>query len=133
SPKPARVPSPPQAAQDSVSYRADTGAKRASLVRRLAEAADGYRDGKLKWVGVDRSFPHSVALVLEDTTRGQDSLRRLIRAKEVPTTCEYAPCDYRLYGPFLTPKDSGYVEDKDQEIDSIIVVTVKGKRKYYDP
>jgi hypothetical protein len=103
------------------------------LARRLAEAADGYRDGKLKWFVADRNFPHSVVLVLEDTTRGRDSLTRLIRAKKVPSTCEYGPCDYRLYGPFQTPRDSGYVEDKDGEIDSIIVVTVKGRRKYYDP
>src|SRR5262245_22313524 len=106
SPKPAQVPSPPPPAQDSlVRVRADTGAKRASLARRLAEAADGYRDSTRRWFVVDRNFPHRVALALEekDTARAQDSLRRLIQAKEVPPTCEYADCDYRLYGPFFTP------------------------------
>jgi len=133
SPTRAPVASAPALDQDSMSYKADTTPQRASLARRLAEAADGYRDGKLKWFVADRNFPHSVVLVLEDTTKGQDSLTRLIRLKKVPTSSEFGPADYRLYGPFQTPRDTNYKEIRGEEIASIVVTTVNGKRTMIDP
>jgi hypothetical protein len=92
----------------------------ASLIRRLAEAADGFRDGRDKYVVADRHFPHNVLLVSDSLDQAQDSLSR----SDVP-----AGSDYRVYGPFRTPADTDYVTR--DEIDSVVVWTASGEHKSY--
>lgn len=92
----------------------------ASLVRRVAEAADGFRDGKDKYVVADRKFPHDVLLVSNTLGEARDSLSH----SKVPPGS-----DYRVYGPFRTPADTEYV--KRDEIDSVVVWTASGARKTY--
>lgn len=93
----------------------------ASLLRRVAEAADGFRDGGDKYVVADRKFPHDVLLVAGSLDEANDSLSR---SRTPPNS------DYRVYGPFRTFPDSDYVHR--DEVDSVWVWTASGARKSYD-
>jgi hypothetical protein len=95
----------------------------ASLLRRVAEAADGYRDGEDKFVLADRRFPHKVLGVFDSLAQAQDSLSR----SKPPEGSEY-----KVYGPFRTPPDSGYVEKAGDEIVEVIVVRADKTRRSYD-
>jgi len=66
----------------------------ASLLRRLAEAVDGYRTGETLFVAAARSFPHDVAGVFTTSRQATEVARR----KGV---------DYGVFGPYFAPPDSG--------------------------
>lgn len=66
----------------------------ASLLRRLAEAVDGYRSGETLFVAAARSFPHDVAGVFTSSRQATEVARR----KGV---------DYGVFGPYFAPPDSG--------------------------
>jgi hypothetical protein len=66
----------------------------ASLLRRLAEAVDGYRTGETLFVAAARSFPHDVAGVFTTSRQAAEIARR----KGV---------DYGVFGPYFAPPDSG--------------------------
>jgi hypothetical protein len=66
----------------------------ASLLRRLAEAVDGYRTGETLFVAAARSFPHDVAGVFPSSRQATEVARR----KGV---------DYGVFGPYFAPPDSG--------------------------
>jgi hypothetical protein len=88
----------------------------ASLVRRLAEAADGFRDGKDKYVVANRKFPHHVAGVFSTLDEA-----RFVANRAGP--------DYSAFGPFRTiddPPDQSSVGD--EAVAEVIVVTKGGKR-----
>ena len=117
-------PSPPPAESQDTAPKVDTTPKSASLARRLAEAADGFRDGEIKWIVADNEFPHAVLLVSHSLQEAQGAVKR----SEADTAH-----DYRIYGPFQTSKDIGYVEREEDEIDSVIVWRHGGqKHHYYD-
>lgn len=61
----------------------------ASLLRRLAEAADAQRTGQRIWLVADPRFPHDVDTVLVSP----------------PPADLVMPPGYRVYGPYLTPRD----------------------------
>ncbi len=95
----------------------------ASLLRRVAEAADGYRDGKDKYVLADRKFPHPVLGVFDSLTQAQDSLSR-----SKPTEGS----EYKVYGPFRTTEDPPAVIVDSEEVAFVTVTTKGGKTKQYD-
>ena len=102
----------------------DSSAKSASLLRRLAEAADGYRDGRPRWVVIHRSGVqghHDVAGVFTSSEQANVEVQR-------------AGPDYAVFGPFVTvddPRDESTPSPED-----VVEVTVKqrdGKVILVDP
>jgi len=91
----------------------------ASLLRRLGEAADGYRDGQPKWVAANRTFPHKVAGVFPTLADAQAAAER-------------AGSSYDAFGPFQTvddPPDSSSVGS--ENVVAVIVVKEGGKQVRY--
>ncbi len=96
-------------------------AEPASLLRRVAEAADGFRDGLDKYVVADRKFPHKVLGVFATQAEADDSLARAATAEG---------SDYERFGPFRTTEEPAYVEDSAEEVLEVIVVTRGGQKRY---
>ena len=104
----------------STSYTQDTFPKPASLVRRLAEAADGYRDGNNRFVVASRRFPHTVrGVFLTDAEARVEATR--------------AGSDYGVFGPFRTLDDPAdeVVANPDQRVAEVIVIYRNGERRQY--
>jgi hypothetical protein len=91
----------------------DSSAKSASLLRRLAEAADGYRDGRPRWVVIHRKGiegHHDVAGVF-------------MSSEEANVVVQRTGPDYAVFGPFVTvddPPDESTPSPKD-----VVEVTIK--------
>ena len=85
--------------------------KSASLARRLAEATDGYRDGKPKWVVADRQRTqgnHRVVGVFSTLTEADSA------AKAEGGTIE-------VFGPFVTPKE-GFDFPPKESVAAVVVI-----------
>lgn len=99
----------------------DRSPKSSSLSRRLSEAADGYRDGKPKWVVAHRKGDdkrnHRVVGVFPTA-----ELAESIASKEGP--------QYGAFGPFLTEEEK-YEIPPDDRVDSIIIVYKNNYRVAY--
>lgn len=98
----------------------DTPPLPASLVRRLAEAADGYRDGNDKWVVASRKAEkgnHRVAGVFDTFQEADFTARR-----EGP--------EYAAFGPYRTPKEE-FLVPPGERVREVIVVYVDGRKKSY--
>jgi hypothetical protein len=96
----------------------DTSPKSASLLRRLGEAADGYRDGKDKYVVADQRFPHYVVGVYDDST-------------EARSVAKARGGTYRVFGPFRTPVDDPPdLSGGSSDVVEVIVVRRDGERRY---
>ncbi|HJR17241.1 MAG TPA: hypothetical protein VJ808_10350 [Gemmatimonadales bacterium] len=100
----------------------DTLPKVASLARRLAEAADGYRDGKPKWV---------VAHIKGNNKRHHRVVGVFSTAEEADIVARREGDEYAAFGPFLTPEED-YRIPRGERVDSVIVIYADGQRKYYD-
>ena len=99
----------------------DTLPQPASLVRRLAEAADGYRDGKDKWVVAGRKAEkgnHRVAGVFDTFQEADFTARR-----EGP--------EYAAFGPYRTPKEE-FLVPPNERVREVIVIYVDGRKRNYD-
>jgi hypothetical protein len=83
-----KAPTPTPAAADSARPMP------ASLLRRLAEAVDGYRSGDALWVVAAWHFPHDVAGVFASRAQATEAVRR-------------RGLDYAVFGPYYAPPDSG--------------------------
>lgn len=83
-----KPPTPTPAGGDS------TRAMPASLLRRLAEAVDGYRSGEALYVVAAWHFPHEVAGVFPSRALAMEAVRR-------------RGLDYAAFGPYFAPPDSG--------------------------
>jgi hypothetical protein len=92
----------------------------ASLLRRLAEAVDGYRDGQPRFVIANRQPPHRVAGVFTSADSAADSLARL------PDRTGYA-----VFGPYRAFEKPAPVVVAEEQVDSVIVVAKGGKRRVY--
>jgi hypothetical protein len=68
----------------------------AALVRRLAESADGHRDGKTHWVVTSPDDP---------TTEKLQSFPSLAAAKTYRDQQNAAGGNFDVFGPFQTPRD----------------------------
>jgi hypothetical protein len=66
----------------------------ASLLRRLAEAVDGYRSGETLYVVAAWHFPHEVAGVFATRTLALAAVQR-------------KGLDYAAFGPYFAPPDKG--------------------------
>lgn len=103
----------------STSYAQDTLPKPATLVRRLAEAADGYRDGKNRFVVASRRFPHDVRGVFLTPFEARVEVIR-------------AGADYGVFGPFQTLDDPlDMVSTPDKRVAEVIVIYRNGKQRRY--
>lgn len=94
--------------------------KPASLVRRLAEAADGYRDGRDHWIVADRKAyknNHKVAGVFDTFQEAEFTARRKGNG-------------YAAFGPFRTPMEE-FLVPAGERVKEVIVVYVNGQKKNY--
>ena len=66
----------------------------ATLLRRLAEAVDGYRSGEALYVVAAWHFPHEVAGVFASRALANEAVRR-------------KGLDYAAFGPYFAPPDNG--------------------------
>ena len=98
----------------------DTLKKPARLVRRLAEAADGYRDGRDHWVVASRKpykGNHRVVGVFDSSQEA-----KFVAARE--------GLDYDAFGPFKTPKEE-FLVPPGERVKEVIVVYVNGMKTNY--
>lgn len=85
----------------------------APLLRRLAEAADGYRTGKAVYVVASMRAPYDVRGVFE-----ADSAATIEARKAGPS--------YRVFGPYVTPRDEFKVAPAQILDITVRVQTAKG-------
>jgi hypothetical protein len=97
----------------------DTTRLSASLLRRLAEAADGYRDGADRYVVATREFPHKVA----------GAFRTRAEADGIAAARSSVSLHYGVFGPYLTMPDS--LAEGPEDVDSVTVTMKNGKQKTY--
>ena len=90
----------------------------APLLRRIAEAADGFRDGNDYFVVIDQRPPYRVLAVLP----AQSAADSAAAANRSDTT------DYAVFGPYRTVQDAGAVERAEDEVLEVVVKTRGGKR-----
>lgn len=91
-----------------------------SLLRRLAEAVDGYRDGRPRFVVAGRRFPHPVRKVTERPDEADSLVRELAGD----------PANYGKFGPFRAVEDPPDETESRYEVDSVIVFTGDGPRRF---
>jgi hypothetical protein len=99
----------------------DTVLKSASLLRRLAEAADGYRDGADRFVVAAREFPHKVVGVF--LTKAE--------ADSVAADSSTSTLHYEAFGPYRTAAEAGVSPEVD-DVDSVVAYYAGGEQKTYD-
>ena len=104
----------------SISTAQDTVTKPAGLVRRLAEAADGYRDGRDHWVVASRK-PYKGNYRVVGVF---DSLH------EAEFAANREGFEYDAFGPFKTPKEQ-FLVPAGQRVREVIVVYANGEKKNY--
>lgn len=99
----------------------DTLAKSASLMRRLAEAADGFRDGKPRWVAIHRQGVegHHRVLGVFDTFA------------EASFTARRAGPEYATFGPFVTTDDPPDESSGPEDVLEVIIRQRNGEVKRY--
>ena len=112
-------PTPPPTTTSSPPPQPDTlqAPASASLIRRVAEAADGLRDGRDWWVVVDRTFPHPLLGAFPSDSAARDSIAK-------------APGNWEVFGPFRTTEDQPYTGDASEDVIKVIVVTSKGQKEF---
>ena len=88
----------------------DTMLKSASLLRRLAEAADGFRDGQPKFVVAAVEFPHRVLGVFGDS----------LAADSLAQDSSSGSLHFKTFGPYLTVLEPG-VDSLLDNVDSVVV------------
>jgi hypothetical protein len=90
-------------------------------LRRLAEAADGYRDGTDRFVVAAREFPHRIAGVF--LTIGE--------AETVAADSSTSNVHYEVFGPYRTAAEAGVSPEIDN-VDSVVAYYTGGEKKTYD-
>lgn len=98
--------------------------KSAFLARRLAEAADGYRDGQPKWVVADRQRKqgnHRVVGVFSSLARADSVADSVAKAEGG---------EFKAFGPFVTPKE-GVDFPPEEAVAEVVVVYQNGKQQRY--
>jgi hypothetical protein len=100
----------------------DTSAKSASLVRRLAEAADGFRDGRPHWVVIHRRGD-----------RGHHDVKGVFDTfAEASFTARRAGPEYAAFGPFVTVDDPPDLSSNETDVVEVIVRQKNGVEKRFD-
>ncbi|MEP7228529.1 MAG: hypothetical protein ABI785_14280 [Gemmatimonadales bacterium] len=99
----------------------DTLAQSASLVRRLAEAADGFRDGRPRWVVIHRRGD-----------KGHHDVRGVFMTfKEASFEAERAGPEYAAFGPFVTKDDPPDLSSTKTDVVEVIVRQKNGVEKRF--
>lgn len=112
------LPAPTQATE----VAGESSAQSASLMRRLAEAADGYRDGKPHWVVIHRKGD-----------RGHHDVKGVFDSLETANVAaQRAGPEYAVFGPFVTTEDPPATSYGGEEVDYVIVVQKDGVKKQFD-
>jgi hypothetical protein len=101
-----------------------------SLLKRLAEAIDGYRDGQPRWIVADRNFQieghgHKVVRPLFLHPDSAAAARDSAAARE-------PDADYRVFGPFRATEIPTQVTEPDEDVMEVIVVTRGGDTTRYN-
>ncbi|HEU5305493.1 MAG TPA: hypothetical protein VFU40_12665 [Gemmatimonadales bacterium] len=92
----------------------------ASLARRLSEAADGYRDGKDKWIVADRK-----------ARKGNHKVLGIFSTfDEADFVAKRAGGDFGAFGPYRTPAED-YQIPAGERVAEVIVRYVNGEQKRY--
>lgn len=94
----------------------------ASLLRRVAEAADGFRDGIPRYVVANQVHPHNVLGAFLTRAQADDSLAS-VRASDPG---RYA--SYEVFGPYTAVEDPPMVAADTTEEVLEVVVTYRGGR-----
>jgi hypothetical protein len=103
-----------------------TSPETASLLRRVAEAADGFRDGIPRYVVANQVHPHKVLGVFLKLEQARDTLAQL-RASD---PASYA--SYEVFGPYRAVEDPPMVEaDTTEEVLEVVVKYRGGKTTTY--
>ena len=101
-----------------------------SLLKRLAEAIDGYRDGQPRWIVADRNFQidghghkviHPLFLHPDSAAAARDS-----------AAARDAAGDYGYFGPFRATETPSQVRDSNEDVIEVIVVTRGGDTTRYN-
>jgi hypothetical protein len=99
----------------------DTLAKSASLLRRLAEAADGFRDGKPRWVVIHRRGD-----------KGHHDVRGVFMTfQEASFTAQRAGPEYATFGPFVTKDDPPDESSTEEDVVEVLVRQKNGVVKRF--
>jgi hypothetical protein len=113
---PAPGPTPPRAASPET----------ASLLRRVAEAADGFRDGIPRYVVASQVHPHNVLGAFLSRAQADDSLAS-VRASD---PARYS--SYEVFGPYAAVDDPPMVAaDTSEEVLEVVVKYRGGKTTTY--
>jgi hypothetical protein len=104
-----------------LSQQQDTILKPATLLRRLAEAADGYRDGRDKFVVAAQVFPHNVAGVFSSREEADRTARDSAKSAN----------GYAVFGPYRTPPDTNVSREVD-DVDSVVTYLKDKTTRTYD-
>jgi hypothetical protein len=103
-----------------------TSPETASLLRRVAEAADGFRDGIPRYVVANQVHPHNVLGVFLTRAQADDSLAS-VRASD---PARYA--SYDVFGPYRAVEEPPMVEaDTTEEVLEVVVKYRGGKTTTY--
>jgi hypothetical protein len=98
----------------------DTILKSASLLRRLAEAADGFRDGQPKFVVAAVEFPHRVLGLFGDS----------LAADSLAQDSSSGSFHFKAFGPYRTVLEPG-VDSLLDNVDSVVVYHTGGGMNVY--
>ncbi len=116
-----RTDTPPTPPGPTTEVADDSLAKSASLLRRLAEAADGFRDGQPRWVVIHRKGD-----------RGHHEVRGVFRTfKDASLTAEKAGPEYATFGPFVTKDDPPDLSSTETDVVEVIVRQKNGVEKRF--
>jgi hypothetical protein len=115
-----RGPTPPRPTP-ALEAAGDTLPQSASLLRRLAEAADGFRDGKPRWVVIHR--------------RGEQGHHKVLGVfrtfEEASFEARRAGSEYATFGPFVTQDDPPDLSSSDEDVVEVIVRQKNGVQKRF--
>lgn len=99
----------------------DTMPESASLLRRLAEAADGFRDGQNRFVVAALQFPHNVLGVF--LTEAQ--------ADSIAADSTTGEIQYRTFGPYRTAPEANVSPEVD-DVDSVVAYYSNGGQQTFE-
>jgi hypothetical protein len=119
-PRPAAIAPEPLKASAALATQ-QQGSIPASLLARLAEAADGYRDNRDRYVVAAIEFPHEVAGVFLNKANAD----AVADKRTTPTK------HFKTFGPYRTPVEAGISPEIDN-VDSVVVYYTSETKKTYD-
>lgn len=87
----------------------------ASLLKRLAEAADGFRDGREIWCVAATKFPHELEVFFSEV--------------EADALCKVRTKTHSVFGPFKTGSETARLAVRPEIIEISVTIKEGGKTK----